>query len=102
MSAEEIATQTALFNELRLNESTPPDVLKEAKEKLGELKKAAALSKQGGKDATAAAGKKKERILLKTAKVRFLLYVCSRHLVSTIAPRAHAIILLRKCSSANI
>lgn len=70
MSAEEIAAQTALFNELRLKEGTSVEELKEAKEKLGELKKAAALAKGGeNKDV----GKKKERILLKTAKVRFSL-----------------------------
>jgi histidyl-tRNA synthetase len=64
---QEIARQTALLNELRLSHAEPP-TLEEAKMKLGELKKwfAALKSAAGGKDA----GKKRERLLLKTAKVR--------------------------------
>ena len=65
--SQEIAQQTTLFNELRLQNAEPSSV-EEAKKKLGELKKAlGALAKTAGagKDA-----KKKERMLLKTAKVR--------------------------------
>lgn len=64
---EEIAHQTALLNELRLNHADPSAV-DEAKKKLGELKRSLALSSAAvatSKDA----GKKKERMLLKTAKV---------------------------------
>jgi histidyl-tRNA synthetase len=63
---QEIAQQTTLFNELRLQNAEPAAV-EEAKKKLGELKKSlGALTKAAGgsKDA-----KKKERLLLKTAKV---------------------------------
>jgi hypothetical protein len=64
---QEIAQQTTLFNELRLK-NAEASVQDEAKKKLGELKKSLALSKGGGgsKDA----GKKRERLMLKTAKVR--------------------------------
>jgi histidyl-tRNA synthetase len=63
---QELTKQTALFNELRL-QNVEPSVLDEAKKKLGELKKSLALLKGAGgsKDA----GKKRERLLLKTAKV---------------------------------
>ena len=64
----EIATQTELFNKLRL-ENAEPAALEETRKKLGELKKSLALLKNaagGSKDA----GKKKERLLLKTPKVR--------------------------------
>ncbi|KAJ7447227.1 hypothetical protein FB451DRAFT_1354995 [Mycena latifolia] len=69
--SEQIANQTALFNQLRL-QNAEPSVLDEAKKKLGELKKSLALSK-GSDGTTAAAGskeapKKRERLLLKTAK----------------------------------
>jgi histidyl-tRNA synthetase len=63
---QEIAQQTTLFNELRL-QNAEPSAIEEIKKKLGELKKSlGALTKAagGGKDA-----KKKERLLLKTAKV---------------------------------
>ena len=63
---QEIAQQTTLFNELRL-QNAEPSAIEETKKKLGELKKSlGALTKAagGGKDA-----KKKERLLLKTAKV---------------------------------
>jgi len=64
---QEITRQTALLNELRLSHAEPP-ALEDAKKKLGELKKTFAALKiaAGGKDA----GKKRERLLLKTAKVR--------------------------------
>src|SRR5271170_5589299 len=63
----EITQQTAFLNELRLG-NADPSVLDEAKKKLGELKKSLALSKGtgGSKDV----GKKRERLLLKTPKVR--------------------------------
>ncbi|KIY50012.1 histidyl-tRNA synthetase [Fistulina hepatica ATCC 64428] len=62
----EIQAQTAIFNDLRLKDSNP-GALDEAKKKLGDLKRAlgvaTAASGSGAKD-----GKKKERLLLKTAK----------------------------------
>lgn len=76
----QIATETARFNELRRNGG----LLDESKKTLSELKKALALAKNAGKEkkekaASAATGeagglstpaaKKKERLLLKTAKV---------------------------------
>jgi histidyl-tRNA synthetase len=63
---QEIAQQTALFIELR-QQTVDPSVVEEAKKKLGELKKSlGVLTKAtgGSKDL-----KKKERLLLKTAKV---------------------------------
>lgn len=68
---QEIAQQTTLFNELR-QQNADSALVEEAKKKLGELKKSlGALTNlaSGGKDA-----KKRERLLLKTAKVR--LYLC--------------------------
>jgi histidyl-tRNA synthetase len=60
---QEIAQQTTLFNELRLR-NAEPSAIEETKKKLGELKKSlGALTKAAG------GGKKKERMLLKTAKV---------------------------------
>ncbi|KAJ6601111.1 hypothetical protein DFH09DRAFT_1126889 [Mycena vulgaris] len=66
--SEQITSQTALFNELRL-QNADPSVLDEAKKKLGELKKSLALSKgsaapAGSKDPAP----KRQRLLLKTAK----------------------------------
>jgi len=83
----EIASVTAHFNELRLNPDktvATPEALNDAKKKLAELKKALALAKNAGKEKkpkdaapagaagapAQAEGKKKERLLLKTAKVR--------------------------------
>lgn len=72
--AAEITHQTTLVNELRLS-NTDPTALDAAKKRLGELKKT--LAAIGKAEATAGAagsseskdGKKKERLLLKTAKV---------------------------------
>ncbi|TFK39360.1 histidyl-tRNA synthetase [Crucibulum laeve] len=64
---KEIADTTALVNELRLQASNPA-ALEEAKKKLGDLKRAAALAKGGNKDKEGGDKKKKERLLLKTAK----------------------------------
>ncbi|KAE9407866.1 histidyl-tRNA synthetase [Gymnopus androsaceus JB14] len=71
---QEIQSQNALFNELRLS-GTNPAGLEEVKKKLGELKKslgqarkAAAAESSAGSGTKDAAGKKKDRILLKTAK----------------------------------
>lgn len=68
--AAEITQQTALVNKLRL-QNTDPTALDAAKKKLGELKKtfgaigkAVAAGTSDSKD-----GKKKDRLLLKTAKV---------------------------------
>jgi histidyl-tRNA synthetase len=70
--SEQIANETALFNQLRL-QNAEPSVLEEQKKKLGELKKSLALSKGPDPNAAAAgsksAAKKRERLLLKTAKV---------------------------------
>lgn len=73
-----IAEQTAKLNELRLQKDTDARALEETKKKLGELKKA--LGEINKAAATVAAGpkpsssaveaKKRERVLLKTAKVR--------------------------------
>ncbi|KAJ7638312.1 histidine-tRNA ligase [Roridomyces roridus] len=60
---DQIAAQTALVNQLS---RTPGPEAVEAKKKLGELKKALALEAGGNKDASAT--KKRERLLLKTAK----------------------------------
>ncbi|KAK7063623.1 mitochondrial histidine--tRNA ligase [Favolaschia claudopus] len=69
--SEQIATQTALFNQLRL-QNAEPALIDEAKKKLGELKKSLALSKSSGGNAEGSgakeAAKKRERLLLKTAK----------------------------------
>ena len=63
---QEIARQTSLLNDLRLKQAEPA-VLDEVKKKLGELKRSLATlnSAAGGKDAA----KRRERLLLKTAKV---------------------------------
>ncbi|KAJ7157316.1 hypothetical protein C8R46DRAFT_1004259 [Mycena filopes] len=65
--SEQISTQTALFNQLRL-QNAEASVLDEAKKRLGELKKSLALSKGSDGTSGAAGAKKRERILLKTAK----------------------------------
>ena len=68
---EEIITQTAIFNDLRAQGSP----LDEVKKQLGDLKKALALAKGAGKEkekkteGSTSQPKKKERLLLKTAKV---------------------------------
>jgi hypothetical protein len=60
----ELAQQTELFNKLRIANSDPA-ALEESRKRLGEIKKELASLKPGEKDA-----KKKERLLLKTPKVR--------------------------------
>jgi hypothetical protein len=68
---EEIAKQSARYNELRLQPNGDPVALEEVRQKLGELKKTLGQAK-----AAAGGGKKKEerdRLLLKTAKVRMSL-----------------------------
>lgn len=60
----ELAQQTELFNKLRV-ENSDPAALEESRKRLGELKRELASIKPGGKDS-----KKKERLLLKTPKVR--------------------------------
>lgn len=60
----ELAQQTELFNKLRIANSDPA-TLEESRKRLGEIKRELASLKPGGKDA-----KKKERLLLKTPKVR--------------------------------
>jgi len=80
----EIAAQTVIYKELKA-QGAP---LEEAREQLGDLKKALALVKGAGKEKEKKAGgstgqpqssgqpKKKERLLLKTAKVSFILLSC--------------------------
>lgn len=76
-----IAEQTARLNDLRLQKDADTGALEETKKKLGELKKtlgainkanalAAAGSKPSSSTATTSDAKKRERVLLKTAKVR--------------------------------
>jgi histidyl-tRNA synthetase len=61
----ELAQKTELFNKLRV-ENSDPVALEESRKRLGEIKRElASLKPGGGKDA-----KKKERLLLKTPKVR--------------------------------
>jgi hypothetical protein len=60
----QLAQQTELFNKLRI-ENSDPVALEESRKRLGEIKRELASLKPGGKDA-----KKKERLLLKTPKVR--------------------------------
>jgi histidyl-tRNA synthetase len=67
--SEQISNQTALFNQLRL-QNAEASLIDEAKKKLGELKKSLALSKGSDASASKDGGKKRERLLLKTAKVR--------------------------------
>ncbi|KAF7324865.1 Histidyl-tRNA synthetase [Mycena kentingensis (nom. inval.)] len=62
---DQIAAQKTLFNQLRTSNADPA-ALDEAKKHLGELQKALAQSKAGS--STKDAGKKRERLLLKTAK----------------------------------
>ena len=66
--AEEVAAQSALVNELR-KQGAENAAVEEAKKKLGELKKSLALL-QHAQGAGAKGEKKKERMLLKTPKVR--------------------------------
>jgi histidyl-tRNA synthetase len=63
----EIARQTSIFNDLR-TKNTDLAAVDEAKKKLAELKKY--LHSLSGTAGAKDAGKKKERLLLKTAKVR--------------------------------
>lgn len=60
----ELAQQTELFNKLRI-ENSDPVALEGSRKRLGEIKKELASLKPVGKDA-----KKKDRLLLKTPKVR--------------------------------
>ena len=66
--AEEVAAQSALVNELR-KQGAENAAVEEAKKKLGELKKSLALL-QRAQGAGGKGEKKKERMLLKTPKVR--------------------------------
>ncbi len=60
----ELVQQTELFNKLRIANSDPA-ALEVSRKRLGELKRELASLKSGGQDA-----KKRERLLLKTPKVR--------------------------------
>lgn len=86
----DIAAQKVIFNDLRA-QGAP---LEEAKKTLGDLQKTLALVKGAGKEkekkAERSAGqqqvdgqpKKKERLLLKTAKVKSFSFVCYRALMA--------------------
>ncbi|CAK5268567.1 unnamed protein product [Mycena citricolor] len=63
---EQITAQTVLLNQLRLQNDA--SALEEAKKKLGELKKSLAMSKGADAGGSKDAAKKRERLLLKTAK----------------------------------
>jgi histidyl-tRNA synthetase len=65
---QQIDQQTLLFNDLR-KQNAAPTLIDEAKKKLGDLKKS--LPPKGSKDS---GGKKRERLMLKTAKVRLHLH----------------------------
>jgi hypothetical protein len=68
----EIAQQTALLNELRIQKADS-SAIDEVKQRLSDLKRSqAVLRAQGGSSKDATASKKKERLLLKTAKVRII------------------------------
>jgi histidyl-tRNA synthetase len=69
---KEIDQQTLFFNDLR-KQNAAPTLIDEAKKKLSDLKKSLALSK-GTSSAKDAGGKKRERLMLKTAKVRLHLH----------------------------
>lgn len=68
-----VAEQTARFNVLRLQKDADPAELEETKKKLGELKKALGeinkANAAAAKSSSAADAKRKERLLLKTARV---------------------------------
>lgn len=64
---QEIAERTALFNDAR-KQGADAAIIEEHKQKLGELKRT--LHQLQGASGSKDAGKKKERLLLKTAKVR--------------------------------
>ena len=64
--AAQIAEQSALLNDLRKQQAEGPEV-EEVKKRLGELKRT--LGQMSG-GSSKEGGKKKERILLKTPKVR--------------------------------
>lgn len=71
----ELAQQTELFNKLRIANSDPA-TLEESRKRLGEIKRELASLKPGGKDA-----KKKERLLLKTPKVRTAIAIHSLRVI---------------------
>jgi hypothetical protein len=96
-----IAEQTAKLNELRLQKDADAGALEETKKKLGDLKKAlgainkanamaAAGSKPSSTAPVASDAKKRERVLLKTAKVRQ--FFNSNHAVSNLYTRAQKIL----------
>ena len=96
---QEIAQQTTLFNELRLQNGDPSTV-EEVKKKLGELKKSlgALMKAAGGSKDT----KKKERLLLKTAKVSYRSVYPSSQMLNGRSPRAQGIMAQGRCSAVNM
>lgn len=76
---QEIAQQTTLFNTLRSQHPAGSPELENAKKKLSELKKTLGQSKKGEGSKDAAGGKKKERLLLKTAKVCAPIFLVQRN-----------------------
>jgi histidyl-tRNA synthetase len=76
--AAEIERQKVLFNDLRINPATPVTALEQAKKQLGDLQRALGVlkkkeganeKKDGAEQEAKDPAKKKERLLLKTAKV---------------------------------
>ncbi|KAF8239038.1 hypothetical protein L208DRAFT_1386905, partial [Tricholoma matsutake] len=63
---QEIEQQSIFFNDLR-KQNAAPALLDEAKKKLGDLKKSLALSQAASVEKDVG-GKKRERLMLKTAK----------------------------------
>jgi histidyl-tRNA synthetase len=73
----EIAQATQRFNDLR-QQSAEAGLVDAAKKSLGELKKALATLNGAAPGGSKDAGKKKERMLLKTAKVSARSLLCCR------------------------
>ena len=69
--AEEISQQSALLAELK-KQQADATLIEEVKKKLGDLKKTQAIQAAALNGGARDAGKKKERLLLKTPKVRLL------------------------------
>ena len=89
---QEIAQQSALLNDLRKQQADASTV-EEVKKKLGELKRTLGQLAGGAKES----GKKKERILLKTAKVGATFVKSSLPTYALV--RAHATMAPEKCTA---
>lgn len=97
---QEVAQQTTLVNKLK-DEKAEGSAFEDARKKLGELKKSLALLKNaasGGRETA----KKKERLLLKTAKVLQTMSPLSKTIQLITIAREHGIMDQAKCSVANM